>query len=470
MPGPSLLMNPRPLFLAILLAAAAAAPAQAQAQLSLAVFEADATPPLGSPLCNGSVAPARIIVTPLKAKGIVLLGAGDPILLCAIDWVGIGNESHDAFRGALAEAVRTSPDRVAIHTLHQHDAPGSDFATERLLAEQGLGGRFSNAAADRETIARVAAAAKNSLSRSEPVTHLGLGRGQVEKVASNRRILGSDGKVALQRQSSGGRNPAARDAPEGTIDPLVHLVAFWNGEKPLAALNYYATHPMSFYGRGLVNWDLVGMAREDRAAALGGVPHLYFTGAGGNVAAGKYNDGSEENRPILAGRLEAGMRLAWDSQEKRPISPAEVAWRVVPVALPLRDTLVEEELLAKLADDSLKETDRIRAARNLVFARRIRSGHRIPLTCLKLGDASILHFPGELFVEYQLAAQAMRPGAFVALAAYGDYGPGYIGTEVSYRQGGYETGTVSRVAPQVEAVLMGALRELLADGSVGPLP
>ena len=47
------------------------------------------------------------------------------------------------------------------------------------------------------------------------------------------------------------------------------------------------------------------------------------------------------------------------------------------------------------------------------------------------------------------------------MAAYGDYGPGYIGTEVAYGQGGYETGPPSRTAPHVEEVLMSALRELL---------
>ena len=47
-------------------------------------------------------------------------------------------------------------------------------------------------------------------------------------------------------------------------------------------------------------------------------------------------------------------------------------------------------------------------------------------------NARILFAPGELFVEYQLAAKAMRPDLFVTMAAYGDYGPLYIGTEVSY--------------------------------------
>jgi hypothetical protein len=67
-----------------------------------------------------------------------------------------------------------------------------------------------------------------------------------------------------------------------------------------------------------------------------------------------------------------------------------------------------------------------------------------------------------LFVEYQLAAQARRPDLFVAMAAYGDYAPGYIGTEIAYTQGGYETSPrASKVAPEVESMLMGAIERLL---------
>ncbi|MCB1234641.1 MAG: hypothetical protein KDM91_06180, partial [Verrucomicrobiae bacterium] len=263
----------------------------------VATFQIDATPPMDSPLCNGAVKPVKEVVTPLTARGIVLLGAENPIVLCAFDWVGIANESHDAFRTALAEAVGTTPDRVAVHTLHQHDAPGSDFATERLLAEHGLAGKYSNAAFDREVMERLAAAAEVSLVEARPVTHVGLGKGTIEGVASNRRILGPLGKVILQRQSSGGKNPAAREAPEGTIDPEVRLISFWNGDTPLVALTYYATHPMSYYGQGSVNWDFIGMARETREKALPGVACIHFDGAGGNVAAGKYNDGSKDNRP-----------------------------------------------------------------------------------------------------------------------------------------------------------------------------
>ena len=84
------------------------------------------------------------------------------------------------------------------------------------------------------------------------------------------------------------------------------------------------------------------------------------------------------------------------------------------------------------------------------------------MACLHLGKARVLHMPGELFVEYQLAAQKLRPDLFVAMAAYGDYAPGYIGTEVAYPQGGYETGPrASHVAPTVERTLMDVIGRLL---------
>lgn len=426
----------------------------------VAAFHIDVTPPLGSPLCNGNVKPASKIVTPLTARGIVLLGAGEPIVLCAFDWVGIANESHDLYREAIANAAGTSSERVTLHTLHQHDAPGSDFATERLLTEFGLGGNYSNAGFDRQVMQRLADAVRECIPHAQPVTHVGLGTGQVEKVASNRRILGSAGRVVIQRQSSS-RNPAAQAAPEGAIDPQVRLLAFWNVDKPIVALTYYATHPQSYYGQGSVNWDFVGMARELREQALPGVPHIHFDGAGGNVAAGKYNDGSPERRPELAERLAAGMQRAWETQRKTPIAARDIGWNVEPVSLPIRDTLNAAQLQAKVADKSLSNRVRIRAARDLVFVRRIEAGHQIPVSCLRVGPARVLHLPGELFVEYQLAAQELRPDDFVAMAAYGDYGPGYIGTEIAYSQGGYETGIVSRVAPAVEDVLMSAIQKVL---------
>jgi hypothetical protein len=170
--------------------------AVADEPLRITSFRVDATPPLGSPLCNGNVKPAMEIASPLTARGVVLLGAGDPIVLRTFDWVGIGNGSCDQFRLAIAEAVGTTPERVALHTLYQHDAPGSDFVTEKLLAEHGLGRQDSNPDFDAKVMDRVSSSAKRALEQARTVTHVGLGSGRVEKVASNRRILGPACRVS----------------------------------------------------------------------------------------------------------------------------------------------------------------------------------------------------------------------------------------------------------------------------------
>ena len=136
---------------------------------------------------------------------------------------------------------------------------------------------------------------------------------------------------------------------------------------------------------------------------------------------------------------------------KTPIKAADVSWQSLPVALPVAEAIRDQERLRAVMIDQAQPTRvRLTAGRDLAFVQQRAANRRIPLFLLALGEARVIHMPGELFVEYQLAAQEMRPDSFVAMAAYGDYGPGYIGTSIAYSQGGYETGPVSRTAPEVE--------------------
>ncbi|MCX7005991.1 MAG: hypothetical protein NTY53_01850, partial [Kiritimatiellaeota bacterium] len=65
-------------------------PALAQAaELRLATFDADITPPVGSMLAYDPV--VRVDEMTLRGRGIVLLGAGQPIVVCALDWIGLFN-------------------------------------------------------------------------------------------------------------------------------------------------------------------------------------------------------------------------------------------------------------------------------------------------------------------------------------------------------------------------------------------
>lgn len=425
-----------------------------RSNLRVAAFDVDATPPIGSLMAYDPV--TKHWDLGLRARGIVLLGSGEPIVLCAVDWIGIANGGHDAFREALARAADTTASRVAVQALHQHDAPVCDFSAEQILKQAGLDAREFAGDFHRELLSRLASALRESLPRAQPITHLGLGEARVEKVASNRRILGPDGKVRATRYTAT-KDAALRAEPEGVIDPMVSLVSFWNGAQPVAVLSYYATHPQSYYRTGIPNPDFPGVARFFRQLAVPEALHVHFDGAGGNLGAGKYNDGSPTNRLALAERLADGMRRAWEDTRRQSIGPDDVGWRIESVALPAAEHLSAEKLEAQLNAGASGFN-----ASRLAWLRRCRDGHKIDVTCLRLGTARILHLPGELFVEYQLAAKAERPDLFVAMAAYGDYGPWYIGTAVAYEEGGYETSpSASNVAPEVEGVLMAAVRRLL---------
>lgn len=434
--------------------------------LRVGVFHVDASPPIGSPLAYD---PTRAVTSPLSSRGLVILGNDSPIVLCAVDWIGASNEGFSRFREALAGAAKTPANRVAVHTLHQHDAPWCDFTVEELLAAHGLGGATSDPVYCRGVIERTARAVAEAIAAAQPVTHISLGQARVERVASNRRVLGRDGKVAHVRWTAT-QDPVVRAFPEGVIDPNLRLVGFWNGERPLAALTFYATHPQSYYRTGEANPDFPGLAR-DRRQSESGLAHIHFCGAGGNIGAGKFNDGDPRHRQELADRLAAGMEQAWATARKSPLQPGQVSWSSVDVELPVAAHLSEQNLLSELGDAARPALSRKYAACALAWLRRRQSGEKIDIGCLQLPGARVLFMPGELFVEYQLAAQEMRPDLFVAMAAYGDYSPWYIGTTIAYRQGGYETSPgASLVAPQVEEVLVGAMRTLLETSSARTAP
>ena len=430
--------------------------------LEISTFDIDVTPPIGSNLAyNPEINKWDL---GLRAKGVVLLGAGKPIVICAIDWILISNEGMDAFKNELAVAAGTTPHRVAVHVLHQHDAPLYDAGAEQILLEAGINpglnkplgykGDFA-----RQTISNLAVAVRNSLSHTQPVTHLGLGQATVYKVASNRNIYGTDGKVRATRFTTT-KDAALRAEPEGVIDPVLSLVSFWNEDKPVAIISYYATHPQSYYGTGVANPDFPGIARFYRQLALPEALLIHFNGAGGNIGAGKYNDGSHENRLILAERLADGMKRAWDATHRQPVTVEDVDWMVEPVSLPPAGYLYKMQKELSVNDSLLLTNNDI--ARKMAWLKRCEAGKKLDLACLKIKNARILFMPGELFVEYQLAAKAMRPDLFVAMAAYGDLGTGYVGTTQAYGKGGYEVSELaSNVAPEVEGVLMKAMRTLL---------
>jgi hypothetical protein len=425
----------------------------AEGRLSIAPFRFDVTPPLGHSCCGGWITPVKQVDDTLEAIGFVLLGKGLPIVICAVDWTGILNSGHLAWRQALAKAAGTTPDRVAVQCVHQHNAPMACTDTQRLLDMQGDLPAVIDLKFFEQCLEKGSTAVREALTRARPCTHVASGQAEVLKVASNRRFLNAAGKIEHWRGSAT-KDPVLRELPEGLIDPQLKTVAFYEEDQPIVACHYYATHPMSFYGDGRVTTDFVGLARKRFQADQPDVTQIYFTGCAGNVAAGKYNDGTPEARRQLTDRMYQALVSSWKSLTKSPIRAAN--WATADLTLVAHEKLNLEQLRKQIADKTAAVVARNRPAYSLAFAERCARSLPIVLSALHVNDTVLLHLPAESFVEYQLHAQQLARGRFVATAAYGDGGPWYIPTADAFSQGGYEVG-VAFSAPQTDTALRGGL-------------
>jgi hypothetical protein len=430
-------------------------PASVPHGLRLTTFECDATPPIGHRLVGWSVL-MKSVEAPLLLKGVVLEDDRTRYVLAALDWCRLQTGAYDLYRKKLAAAAGVPENQVALHCTHTHGAPIADLNAQLLLDQYPGAPVHLDVAFLKDVTNRAALALGDSLSKMRPFTHVGIGKAEVHQYASTRRIPGPDGKVKSRMSSC--KDPELIAAPEGTIDPWLRTVTFFNEGTPLVRLHYYATHPQSHYGTE-GSCDVPGFARllleTDEK-----IPHLYFTGCGGNVAAGKYNDGSQEARARLTQNLVGAMKTSIQSTQRHPVS--QIDWRIAEVRFALRqeNAYAEDNLRHDLANPKATEVTRLKAALALAWYDRLKDRPGVDCSRLRLGPATILHLPGEAFVEYQLYALSLRPDDFIAVAAYGEGGPGYICMDRSPAEGGYEP-TASYVGPPSESRLKATIEELL---------
>lgn len=430
----------------------------ARAAYRVATFEADVTIPIGHACMGGGIENAKEIVDPLYAKGFVLTGDHfDPVVIVALDWCQCNNDSYDRWRDVLAEAAKTSRVRVMLATVHQHDAPICDPRAQAILDGVGMKGSICDMAFHERAVQRAAAALKEALGRARNVTHVGVGQARIERLASNRRVI-VKGKTRWDRTSA---DKLYDDQPEGEVDPFLKTISLWDGDTPVLAWSCFAIHPMSHYGKGLVSADFVGRARAMRQAEEPGVFQIYFTGCGGDVTAGKYNDGKPEETAQLADRLHAGMLEAWKATKRVPMS--DVTFRTSTMRFSPRAGADFEPARMReiIADTKLKRWLRNSAAFGLSWRERLEAGRPIDVPCADFGPgaAQFVVMPAETFVAYQLAAQKMRPDGFVVVAGFGDGAPGYIPTDACVHDGWDDA--YSWVEPPVDKTMIDALRAAL---------
>lgn len=429
------------------------------AEYRVSTFSADVTIPLNHRCMGVLPTKSKKVLDPLEAIGFILFGSDQPIVYVAVDWCEIRNGAYDQWRDSLAAELGTTRERILVSSLHQHDAPVTDTDAGQLLKDVGLANELFDEEFHEQAIANVVAAAKKSAAHAVRVTHIGTGQAEVKQVASSRRVVLPDGRVSFSRGSRSGGDSFMAEAPVGEIDPQLKTISFWDGDQAIMALHAYAVHPMSYYGRGEVSADFVGLARRKMQRDFPETLQIYASGCSGDVTAGKFNDGSQQSRVDLTERIYTAMKESWSSTNKTAIN--QINFRLTKLELDYYEhhELQRQHLEAILNNEELRTEDRILAAMSLASLDRVESGQKIDLPCIDFGTTQIVLLPGESFVGFQLMAQQMRPESFVFSIGYSECWPGYIPTNKAFADHFHDKWLW--VAPGSENKMRSALQRVL---------
>ena len=435
---------------------------QRPSEPKLGHFKLDATIPLGHRCMGILPTKSQSISDGLELHGFVLLGQQPPIVVVAIDWCEIRNQSYDEWRSRLAKVAGTQPERVLVSSLHQHDAPVIDSEAQDLLDQVGLQNELFDRSFHEDVLTRTEKALSAAIEDAQRVTHVGYAQSVVSDVASNRRIVDASGNVSFSRGSISGRDPRFEQAPEGLIDPMMRTISFWSQNQCLVEYHAYATHPMSYYGKGEVTSDFVGLARKRLARLDRSIHPIYASGCSGDVTAGKFNDGSLEAREELTRKIYEAMLANRKGVKKEPV-PETWGFRSLPLELPYShaEPLQKEAMERALHDGSLSIEKRILAAMGLSSWNRVQVRKQpVDMPCVDLGIARLVLFPGESFVGYQHIAQEASGALPLIPVGYGECWTGYVPTDAAFEDGFDESWLW--VAPGAEGRIERLLQDLLA--------
>ena len=388
--------------------------------------------------------------------------AGGTYVLCALDLCAVCNDAYDQLKRRLAEAAGTTPSRVAVQSVHQHTAGIIDLDAQRLAEREKEIPAIATPAYFDHVCKQTAAAIVAARTTPKRVTHVGTHWEAVDQLASTRRILQADGTILARHSAT--KDPACRRAPEGAIDGYLRTITFFNDRQPVASLHYYATHPMSYYGQGLVTYDVPGLAlarREEQSGAF----EIYFTGCAGDITMGKYNDGAPARRPELVERLhDALARIPRDPEAPGVPDPLDDHHGAVPT--PPRPRLLGGDLPTGPGRHDGRSRGAHQGGHESGLDRAAPGGsrHRAELP----GDRSDSHSPVARRAVRRVPAlgSSAHPDLFVAVAGYGDCAPWYLCTDGAYTdRGGYEQ-TWSFVDP-CEQGLKRAMAGLISGAPTG---
>lgn len=386
------------------------------------VARADVTPPLGTWLA-GYPAPDRFadaVDDPLHATALALEQGDQRAALLVLDWVIIEEEERFAIANAVEQRIGIPAGHLTIHAIQTHSAPQTQSV---------FGFNPKDAAYIASALPRIVDCVCEAWESRQPA-RFGVGVGRCDAGVNRRQIL-ENGEVTL------GVNPF------GAYDPELTVLRFDTAEGHLASVINYGAHPTT---RGAdcrgISRDWPGVAMDFLQAHTGG-PVLFLNGVVGDVAPRNTRPGPPGSIEVgtVVGREAARVHDGIRCHEGAPlrIHAEEVAWPLAPLDSREQAEAKLRALPAAPTDWFAQATREHCQAVLATWASGNVKTHRPFLqTLLRIGDAAILPFPGEVFAEIGLRIKAASPFAHTLVVSTANASLGYLVTREARARGGFE--------------------------------
>jgi neutral ceramidase len=341
---------------------------------------------------------------PLSARALAFEHDGRRLVLVSTDVLGFYGGSAPIIRQAILDECDLRPEELFLAAIHTHSAPTVTFDATR--------GHSNNVAYSKWLQERLVEVVRSALTHPNPV-QIGFGFGS-SPVGANRRETTQDEnrkpKIIL------GRNP---DAP---IDRQVQVVSVTSSDstQARAVLFNFATHSTSLGpGNYIISGDVHGLAEQfverylDRDVVVAG-----FAGASGNidpwyrVLPGFNSTNGWVPESVLLGTLLGEEVVHVLGKIKQPAPGAPIKGLFKTVQLPAKPK--PETPAGKTPTAALN------------------------ITAARVGDVALVGLGAEVFNEIGLAIKAASPFPCTVVITHCNGTAGYLPTQASYADGGYE--------------------------------
>jgi hypothetical protein len=408
----------------------------------------DITPALGVQIAGdiGRVRPTKSIRDPLHARALILEQAGTKLCILSTDAIVVLRHYSDIIRDRVAAELGMDRLAIMVHATQNHSGPAvENLKSAYFPSDQpwlsGPGEEYNNFFI--EQCVKVAKAANDKL---VPVT-LKAGRTNEGRVASNRRFIRRDGTA--------GMHPGVDDpmvlCPEGIYDPEVGVAVLedQNG-KAVSAILHYTCHPCHGYDFNWISSDWPGLWTRGVRELLGEQCYpIVINGCCGNIHSRDHMArNSEDTMELKTSYLMESTEAVLPTLQ--PVTVDRLAWKQVAPSLPLRHfpkSLINKSRAYLAKHPTPVWTTAINITWDWMYPVHVlavnekmekKGTYDFEVTAFRIGDMAIMSWPGEPFVELQVATKLKAPAKFVFGAHMVNDNAGYMPTKIAYEGGGYE--------------------------------